>query len=152
MTDQIADTRPPTRVDWRGEVEVVSGYLEIALAELEAWANDHKAPWDDPHHGQVQEAVERMKAASGLLMGLYAEVVEAQRSEVALRARVQHLTEALGSLVTKLDVVHRSPEFQGAMVMAHIHGVDYQGPNYATELDAARAALTPPASTEGRNG
>lgn len=48
---------------------------------------------------------------------------------------------ALQNLVDRLTEVEASPEFQNVWVIAHIHGFEYTGPNYAKELEAAREAL-----------
>ena len=79
------------------------------------------------------------------------DVLQATRAERdALRARVQQLTEAGAALVAKLDECE--PRINAAVTIAFVHGFVYDGPTYGEELTAFRAALTPPAPTEGSNG
>jgi len=51
------------------------------------------------------------------------------------------IRSALEALVAKLDAVHADPNYQGVWTLAHVHGVEYRGPKYGKELEAARAAL-----------
>jgi hypothetical protein len=55
---------------------------------------------------------------------------------------------AAKALVDKLDEVHASPAMQSVWVMNHIHGGRYDGPNYAEELKALRAALESDSATQ----
>lgn len=63
----------------------------------------------------------------------------AEQAEAAL-ARVR---EALRNLVAKLGAIE--PHVSNVCAIAQIHGVPYTGPNWADEIAAARAALTPAA-------
>jgi hypothetical protein len=54
---------------------------------------------------------------------------------------------ALEALVARLDEVHADPRYRAVWALAHSYGVDYRGPRYDRELEAARLALR---STEGR--
>lgn len=59
--------------------------------------------------------------------------------------------EALAALVAKLDVVHADDRYQRVWIAArNVDHDDYRGPTYATELDAARAALRPVDTPEGQ--
>jgi uncharacterized coiled-coil protein SlyX len=58
---------------------------------------------------------------------------------VAAEAQVTRLTEALSSLVAKLDAIDKP--VTDVFVFAGVHGYHYDGPNYADELKAAKFAL-----------
>ena len=56
-------------------------------------------------------------------------------------------TEALKAaraLVEKLDAVHDDPAYRHVWATAQFHNGSYAGPKYAEELNALRAALSPP--------
>ena len=59
--------------------------------------------------------------------------------------RIKALERALTDLVNKLDAIDKP--VANVFVFAGAHGYHYAGPNYADELSAARAALSP--STPG---
>jgi hypothetical protein len=70
------------------------------------------------------------------------ERAEAAEAELdALRAQRTEGRQTLKALIDKLDVIAADPQFQSMAVMSYIHGVQYTGPNWATELAAAKAFL-----------
>ena len=54
---------------------------------------------------------------------------------------IERLHAALHTLVAKLDEINADKSFQGLFPFAFTHGYRYTGPNYESELEAARAAL-----------
>lgn len=50
--------------------------------------------------------------------------------------------EALRNLIHAIDNVRWSQEYQGVWTFAFMHGLDYQGPNYSSELERARELLS----------
>jgi hypothetical protein len=131
MTDQIADARPPTRAE---------SFMYLLNAFEQASQADHPAD-----HGYG----DKRRALVAYVRQLDSDAAQA----VALRARVQHLTEALEtgplfSAAIQKAVAHIDmPELTRALVLDN----SAAAVRYAV-LDVARAALTPPASTEGSNG
>jgi hypothetical protein len=174
MTDQIADARPPTRADHAERLR------DMSLRHERAAERSHSNPVDGAvrlsgHLGDVAaclagaaalEEVATLRAerdkwkqeAADLyhrneILGTDAHYAE--REAVALRARVQHLTEALEGMLAALS----SPEDAEGLCVAHGEELDLcDGCLYDRQkrmkaaADVARAALTPPASTEGSNG
>ena len=45
------------------------------------------------------------------------------------------------ALIEKMDAVHASQAFKAQAITAYVHGVTYDGPNYAAEFKAVKAAL-----------
>ena len=99
---------------------------DVIAAALEAFA----APW-------VKAAVDQQKL--GMSWMDKAKNGEADRD--TLRARNVALVEAFSALITRLDVVHADPRYQGIWVSAMVHGIKYDEPTYTDQLAAARAAL-----------
>jgi hypothetical protein len=54
---------------------------------------------------------------------------------------VSELRDALAALVTKLDEIGADPDYKAVWALAHVHGFQYRGPNYAEALERARAVL-----------
>jgi hypothetical protein len=138
MTDQIADARPPTRADHaeRLRMEAVIhddlGNEDDAAACLAgAAALEEVATLRAERDKWKQEAADLYHRNE--ILGTDAHYAE--REAVALRARVQHLTEALEKVRDILDEAYGGTDDRA---------VD--------ALEVAVAALTSPASTEGRNG
>ncbi len=65
-----------------------------------------------------------------------------------LRETIARLRKGLEDLVSKLTAIENSSEFQGIWNYLFAHGRDYRGPNWADELQQARAALTAAAENQ----
>jgi len=57
------------------------------------------------------------------------------------REKVAKLYVALQTLIVKMDEVHASPEYRGVWTLYHVHGGEYEGPNYVKEIETAKKAL-----------
>ena len=95
---------------------------------------------------RVKEAIAdlQMEAADNRNSGFTDEADRFDAHAAALSALLQEretLRAALAALVAKLDEV--TPHVANAFVLSAAHGMHYDGPNYADELSAARALLTP---------
>lgn len=51
------------------------------------------------------------------------------------------LFSALENLVNKLEEINKSEAYKAVWFMYMNHGMEYKGPNYGEELDAARKVL-----------
>ena len=60
---------------------------------------------------------------------------------VAAEQRIATLEAVLRELVHKLEMVEESHWFRNMFVVAAVHGARYEGPTWAPELTAAKAAL-----------
>jgi hypothetical protein len=72
----------------------------------------------------------------------------APRAEAA-EANVRELEAALRNLVSQIEAVTRSHEYEMVWIIAQSHLGPYKGPTFIAELDVARAALRDTASVEG---
>jgi hypothetical protein len=70
--------------------------------------------------------------------------VSAMRED-GLCQRIAALEDALKKLTNKLTVVHASKEYLGIWEYGFIHGLEYSGPTYTDEFEAAKEALVRPA-------
>ena len=62
-------------------------------------------------------------------------------SKRTYRADESEVELALRNLVWAIDTVHWSPQYQAVWTYACIHGLKYEGPTYAIELEGARKLL-----------
>lgn len=65
----------------------------------------------------------------------------AERDRAYLLALVEEAHEALRALYARLDEITRHPSYQSVFTLAQVHGAPYQGPQWGTEVEQARAAL-----------
>jgi hypothetical protein len=57
------------------------------------------------------------------------------------QAKLSRLLKASLSLVNQLDFVHGSSAWKSIWTIAYVHGNQYKGPNYNTELEALRTEV-----------
>ena len=58
-----------------------------------------------------------------------------------LPPEVQEVLEAARKLITKMEVVMSSKEYQAVWVLAHNHGMPYKGDNWKNEFDTLVSSL-----------
>lgn len=86
----------------------------------------------------------REAAIAGIDAGSWRRCADQRESErLEAEAALARVREALRNLVAKLDAIE--PHVSNVCAIAQVHGVPYTGPNWADEIAAARAALTPAA-------
>lgn len=73
---------------------------------------------------------------------------EMDRASMAKDNRIAELSKALRTLVTRLDEIFASSEYQSLFVLAAVRGHPYNGPRCEAEMIAAKEALAASTTTE----
>ena len=106
-------------------------------------ADEAKAAAQADYQARIRSALVHPSIAdteAGAALRIESEAAESfHRRMVAAEAQVTRLTEALSSLVAKLDAIDKP--VTDVFAFAGVHGYHYDGPNYADELKAAKFAL-----------